>query len=93
MLKTTLIAAAALSFLALGATQASAGSYGHGWGHGWNYSWNHGGGYNHRRSHRNYSWNRPRCHYVNRPIKIKLWNHHSYRYYFKTVYRDVEVCD
>ncbi len=35
MLKTALFAAAALSFLALGATQASAGSYSHGWGNGW----------------------------------------------------------
>ncbi len=89
MLKTTLIAAAALSFLALGATQASAGSYG---GHGWSQGWNNGGGYNHRRSHGNYSWHRPRCHYVNRPIKIKLWNHHSYHHYFKTVWRPVKVC-
>ncbi len=88
MLKTTLIAAAALSFMALGATQASAGSYGHGGGH----SWNHGGGYNHHRSHRNYSWNRPRCYYEARPVKIKLWSRYSYRYYFKTVYRDVRVC-
>ena len=91
MLKTTLIAAAALSFLALGATQASAGSYGH--GHGWGHSWNHGGGYNHRRSYRNYAWHRPRCHYESRPVRIKLWSRYSYRYYFKTVYRDVEVCD
>jgi hypothetical protein len=82
MLKTTLFAAAALSFLALGATHASAGSYGHGW--------SHGGGYNH--SYRNHSWHRPRCHYENRPVKIKLWSRYSYHYHFKTVYRDVEVC-
>ena len=86
MLKTTLIAAAALSFMALGATQASAGSYGHGGGH----SWNHGGGYNH--SYRNYSWHRPRCHHETRPVKIKLWSRYSHHYHFKTVYRDVEVC-
>jgi hypothetical protein len=84
MLKTALFAAAALSFLALGATQASAGSYSHGW--------NHGGGYNHHRSHRNYSWHRPHCYYEARPVKIKLWSQYSYHYHFKTVYRDVRVC-
>lgn len=86
MLKTTLIAAAALSFLALGATQASAGSYSHGWGHGGG----HGGGYgNHH--YKRHSWYSS-CHYVKRPIKIKLWNHHSYHHYFKTVWRPVKVC-
>lgn len=80
MFKTTLLAAAALSFMALSASQANA-IYGH------SYGWSHGG----HNYYKRYSWY-PRCHYVSRPIKIKLWDRYSYTYYFKIIYRQVRSC-
>jgi hypothetical protein len=77
MFKKTLIAAAALSMLALGATAANAHGYqGHHFGYNFVFS--------------NYDSD---CYYESRPVTIKIWDDYSYSYYFKTVYRNVRVCD
>ena len=93
MFKKTLLAAAALSFMALGVSQAHA-TYG--------YNYNN---YSHKKHHKhhNFSWYntypwykqfvyKPSCYFETRPVTIKLWDEYSYSYYFKTIYREVKVC-
>jgi hypothetical protein len=79
MLKKTLVAAAALTVMALGAASPAAAHYkGH-----HNFSWY--AGYP--------SWNSySSCHYETRPVTLKIWDQYSYGYHFKTVYRDVRIC-
>jgi hypothetical protein len=76
MLKKILLSAAALTALALGASSAEAG-YGYGYG-----------GYGSYRPHYSYSY----CHYVSRPVTIRVWDDYSYSYYYKTIYRSYKVC-
>ena len=106
MLKTTLIAAAAVSLMAFGATDAFAGKGGGGH-HGGGHHGKHGGGYHghhggkHHGHYRRYGWSRypswwfafsyPRCHYEPRKVRIKVWDRRGYPYY-KRVWRDVKVC-
>ncbi len=78
MLKKTLIAATALSAVALGAASPSSAHYkGH-----YNFSWY--AGYP--------SWSYSSCRYETRPLTLKIWDPYTYSYYFKTVYRDVRTC-
>jgi hypothetical protein len=79
MFKKTLIAAAALSMLALGATAANAGYHGH-HGHHFGYSFA-------------FSDYHSDCYYASRPVTIRIWDDYSDSYYFKTVYRSVRICD
>jgi hypothetical protein len=81
MFKKILLSAVALTGLVLGASQAEAG-YGYGYG---------GYGYNHYRPHYSYSYSY--CHYVNRPVTIRVWDDYSYEYIYKTIYRSYRVCD
>lgn len=106
MLKTTLIAAAAASFVAFGATAADA-KPGHGGGHdGGKHGGGHHGNGHHRGAHHgghgkhkfnrypfwlNYSWY-PRCHYETRKVYEQVRGRHG-RIYYKPVYRNVKVCD
>ena len=105
MLKTTLLAAAALSFVALGATTADAkGGHGHGGyskhgGHG-DHHGRHGGGHGYHKFHKynkfnnfwlSYSRYRARCHYEPERVRIKVWDRRG-NAYFKWVKRDVKVC-
>jgi hypothetical protein len=76
MFKKILLSAAALSGLVLFASQADAG-YGYGYG---------GYGYKHYRHHYSY------CHYVKRPVTIRVWDDYSYSYFYKTIYRSYKVC-
>jgi hypothetical protein len=78
MFKKTLIAAAALSMLALGTSAANAHGH-HGYGHGFNFVLDLS----------DYDGD---CYYRSRPVTIKLWDDYSDSYYFKTVYRQVKVC-
>jgi hypothetical protein len=81
MFKKTLIAAAALSTLMLGASAANAGygiSIGYGHGHHGHYSLN--------------LYDYDSCYYVQRPVTIRVWDDYSYSYFLKTVYRSVRVC-
>jgi hypothetical protein len=107
MLKTTILAAAALSFVALGAPTAYAGHGGggggggggghHGGGGGG--GGHHGGGGGHHGSHN--KWNNghiwlnyswyPSCHYETKKIRIKVWDRYG-NPHFKWVWRDVKVC-
>ena len=78
MFKKILLSAVALTGLVLGASQAEAG-YGYG-----------GYGYNHYRPHYSYSYSY--CHYVSRPVTIRVWDDYSYSYIYKTIYRSYKVC-
>ena len=70
MLKKTLIAATALSAVALGAASPASAHYkGH-----YNFSWY--AGYP--------SWSYSICHYETRPLTLKIWDPYTYSYYFKT---------
>jgi predicted GNAT superfamily acetyltransferase len=71
MFKKILLSAVALTGLVLGASQAEA-SYGCG-----------GYGYNHYRPHYSYSYSY--CHYVRRPVTIRVC-------IYKTIYRSYKVC-
>jgi hypothetical protein len=78
MLKKTLIAAAALTVMVLGATSPAAAHYkGH-----YNFSWYVGSP--------SYAY-RQDCSYEPRLITIRVWNGYG-GYYFKKVWRDVRVC-
>jgi hypothetical protein len=45
------------------------------------------GGYGyHYRPHYSY------CHYVRRPVTIRVWDDYSYSYYYKTIYRSYKLC-
>ena len=107
MLKTTLIAAAAVSLMALGATDAFAGKGGghggggygqHGGGH---HGGGHGGYHGGKHHHRGYGWYRypswwfaytyPRCHYQPRKVRIRAYDRRG-RAYYRWVWRDVRVC-
>jgi hypothetical protein len=77
MFKKTLIAAAALSTLALGATAANA--HGH---HGYHFGYNFA-----------FSDYHSDCYYASRPVTIRIWDDYSDSYFFKTVYRSVRICD
>lgn len=87
MLKQTLIAAAALATLALGASQAEAHGYGYSRGYG-SYGYSH-----YRPSYRTYSDYRPHCYTASRPVTIRIWDDYSCEYILRTVYRDYQVCD
>jgi hypothetical protein len=99
MLKTTFIAAAAMSFLALGTVTADAKSgYGHG-GHG-SHGHNGHGGYSHHGKHNysrfnhfwlNYSWGRPYCRYERRKVAVRVLSRSGYPY-TAWVWRNVKVC-
>lgn len=104
MLNKTLMAVAALSFVAFGATAADAkGSHGHGGGYGTHGGKHHGGRHHGHRPYwkhqyyrypplwLNYAWS-PRCRYVPRKARIKVWDRHG-RPYHKWVWRDVKVCN
>jgi hypothetical protein len=85
MFKKILLSAAALSALVLGASQAQAG-------YGVSYGYSHG--YNHYKPHyRSYSYHKPRCYSVTRPVTIRVWSDYSYAYIFRTVYRDIRICN
>jgi hypothetical protein len=84
MLKKTLLSAAALSALVLGASQANAGYGGYGWSH----------GYNHYKPHyRTYSYHKPHCYTVSKPVTVRVWSDYGYGYIFRTVYRDIRICN
>ena len=82
MFKKILVSAAALSGLALFASQADAHGYGY----------NYGYGYKYRPVYRSYSYHKPHCYTATRPVTIKIWDDYSYQYIFRTVYRDYTVC-
>ena len=82
MFKKTLIAAAALSTLALGATTADAHGYGNSYGY----------GYGHHSEYTSYSY-QPSCYTESRPMTIRVWDDYSCEYVFKTIYRDYNVCN
>ena len=82
MFKKTLIAAAALSTLALGATTADAHGYGNSYGY----------GYGHHSEYTSYSY-QPSCYTESRPLTIRVWDDYSCEYVFKTIYRDYNVCN
>jgi len=90
MLKTTILAAAALSFVALGAPTAYAGHGGGGGGHHGGGHHGHHNGWNNGHIWLGYSWY-PSCHYETKKIRVKLWDRHG-NPYFKWVWRDVKVC-
>lgn len=80
MFKKTLIAAAALSALTLGASAANAGysiSIGYGGGY---------GGYSYH--HNNYGG----CFTKTRPVTVRIWDDYAYDYVYRTVYRSFRVC-
>jgi hypothetical protein len=85
MLKKTLVAAAALTAIALGAASPASAHYNKHYNFSWyaGYPW---GGY----AYKTYNYNP--CHYESRPVTLKIWDEYSYSYYFKTVYRDIKVC-
>ena len=85
MFKKTLIAAAALSTLALGATTADADGYGNSYGYGHNHHYSNSYSYDYT----DYS---PTCYYESQPVTLKIWDDYSYSYTFKTIYRQVKVC-
>lgn len=81
MFKKILLSAAALSGLVLCASQAEAG-------YGYSY------GYGHDKPHyRSYSYHKPHCYTVTRPVTIRVWSDYSYAYIFRTVYRDIRICN
>jgi predicted GNAT superfamily acetyltransferase len=82
MFKKTLIAAAALSTLALGATTADAHGYGNSYGY----------GYGHHSEYTSYSY-QPSCYTESRPLTIRVWDDYSCEYVFKTIDRDYNVCN
>jgi hypothetical protein len=101
MLKKTLIAAAAVSLMAFGATDAFAGKGGgggHGGGgkHGGHRGGRHHGGkhYGHHRSRYPAWWlsySYPRCYYEARKVRVRAYDRRGRRYY-RWVWRDVRVC-
>lgn len=92
MFEKTLLAAAALSFMALGATSPAHATYGNGHHnkHRYNFSYNAYPWLNNY-SYKSYVY-QPSCYYERRPVTLKLWDNYSYSFYFKTIYRDVKVC-
>jgi hypothetical protein len=81
MFKKILLSAAALSGLVLCASQAEAG-------YGYSY------GYGHDKPHyRSYSYHKPHRYTVTRPVTIRVWSDYSYAYIFRTVYRDIRICN
>ena len=92
MLKKTLIAAAALTIMALGAASPAAAHYNNGGNKHYNFSWYSGyPWWVNSYAFKTYNY-QPSCHYETRPVTLKIWDEYSYSYYFKTVYRDVKVC-
>ena len=78
MLKKTLIAAAALTAVALGAASPASAHY---------------RGYYNFSLYADYpSYSYSSCHYETRPVTLRIWDQYSYSYYFKSVYRDVRIC-
>lgn len=95
MLKKTLIAAAAVSLMAFGATDAFAGKGGGG-KHGGHRGGRHHGGkhYGHHRSRYPAWWlsySYPRCYYEARKVRVRAYDRRGRRYY-RWVWRDVRVC-
>jgi hypothetical protein len=83
MFKKILLSAAALSGLFLFASQADAG-----YGYGSSY------GYGHYKPHyRSYSYHKPHCYSVTKPVTIRVWDDYSYSYFYKTIYRDYRICN
>jgi hypothetical protein len=90
MFKKTLIAAAALSTLVLGASAANAGyAYG-GYGHGYGYGYGHGYGYGYGYHHTEYQ---PSCYSESRPVTIRVWDDYSCEYVFRTIFRSYQICE
>ena len=85
MFKKILLSAAALSALVLGASQAEAG-YGYGYGYGYSYK-------HYKPYYRTYSYYRPHCYSVTKPVTIRVWDDYSYSYFYKTIYRDIRICN
>ena len=77
-----LLSAAALSGLFLFASQAEAGygRYSYGYGH-------------YKPHHRSYSYYKPHCYSVTKPVTIRVGSDYSYAYVFRTVYRDIRICN
>jgi hypothetical protein len=90
MMKKTLIAAAALTVMVLGAASPASAHYNNGYRYNFSYSgypwWANSYAY------KAYNY-QPSCHYGTRPVTLKIWDEYSYSYYFKTVYRNVKICD
>ena len=77
MFKKILLSAAALSGLFLFASQAEAG---YGYGH-------------YKPHHRSYSYYKPHCYSVTKPVTIRVGSDYSYAYVFRTIYRDIRICN
>ena len=92
MFKKTLLAAAALSFMALAATSPAHATYGNGHHnkHRYNFSYNAYPWFN-TYSYKAYSY-KPSCSYEPQLVRIKVWTGYG-NYYFKNVWRDVKVCN
>ena len=43
--------------------------------------------------YRSYSYHKPHCYTVTRPVTIRVWSDYSYAYIFRTVYRDIKICN
>ena len=83
MFKKILLSAAALSSLFLFASQAEAG-----YGYGYSYGYGH-----YKPHHRSYSYYKPHCYSVTKPVTIRVGSDYSYAYVFRTVYRDIRICN
>lgn len=85
MFKKILLSAAALSGLVfvLGTSQAEAG-----YGYGNSYGYGH-----YKPYYRSYSYHKPHCYTATRPVTIRVWSDYSYAYIFRTVYRDIRICN
>jgi hypothetical protein len=91
MFTKTLLAAAALSFMALAATSPAHATYGNGHHnkHHYNFSYNAYPWFN-TYSYKAYAY-QPSCSYEPQLVRIKVWTGYG-NYYFKSVWRDVRVC-
>jgi hypothetical protein len=83
MFKKILLSAAALSGLFLFASQAEAG-----YGYGYSYGHKH-----YKPYYRSYSYHKPHCYTVTKPVTIRVWDDYSYSYFYKTIYRDYRICN
>ena len=83
MFKKILLSAAALSSLFLFASQAEAG-----YGYGYSYGYGH-----YKPHHRSYSYYKPHCYSVTKPVTISVRDDYSYSYFYKTIYRDYRICN
>ena len=80
MFKKILLSAAALSGLFLFASQAEAG-----YGYGYSYGYGH-----YKPHHRSYSYYKPHCYSVTKPVTIRVWERLFLRVLLQTIYRDYQ---